>query len=208
MSEKTREHISSLMDGEINPETSRFLVRRLGSDAELCATWARYHLVRDCLRNQDGTGYGRDLCARVARALEDEPEVRGSVRFASRWLRPVAGGAIAAGVAMMAVLLVDPGRSTLPESPAGVAESRPAASFVSPDGLHGVPGSRAVGLGVRPEASGRINPYLLRHYQATGGANGRGLVTFVPVMVQRGAVVTAEENPPQEAETDRGTDAQ
>ena len=33
----------------------------------------------------------------------------------------------------------------------------------------------------------RINHYLLRHYQATGGNNGRGFVTFIPVMVQRSA---------------------
>ena len=40
MSDKTREHISSLMDGEVSAETGRFLLRRLGSDAELGATWA------------------------------------------------------------------------------------------------------------------------------------------------------------------------
>ena len=32
MSKETREHISSLMDGEISREASRFLVRRLGDD--------------------------------------------------------------------------------------------------------------------------------------------------------------------------------
>ena len=54
MNTESREHISSLMDGEVSRETGRFLVRRLGADEELCATWARYHLVRDCLRHQDG----------------------------------------------------------------------------------------------------------------------------------------------------------
>ena len=53
MSKETREHISCLMDGEVSREASRFLVRRLGSDIELSATWARYHLVRDCLRNPE-----------------------------------------------------------------------------------------------------------------------------------------------------------
>ena len=32
MSKETREHLSCLVDGEINRETSQFLVRRLGSD--------------------------------------------------------------------------------------------------------------------------------------------------------------------------------
>jgi sigma-E factor negative regulatory protein RseA len=191
MSEKTREHISSLMDGEVNAETGRFLLRRLGSDADLCATWARYHLVRDCLRHDDGALYGSDLCQRVNRALEDEPVVRTGTRLTRRWLRPVAGGAIAAAVALMAVMAVDPGQRVAPETAAGLARTEPAASFISPDGLNGVPVSRAASIGAPPTAAnGRINHYLLRHYQATGGNNGRGFVTFVPVMVQRGVQAT------------------
>ena len=89
MSEKTREHISSLMDGEISRETSRFLVRRLGSDEQLCATWARYHLVRDCLRHQDGSLSGEDLCSRVNRALEDEEPAAPVRRLSLGWLKPV-----------------------------------------------------------------------------------------------------------------------
>jgi len=188
MSEKTREHISSLMDGEVNAETGRFLLRRMGSDADLCATWARYHLVRDCLRHEDGAGYDTELCRRVNRALQDEPAVRAGAWAARRWLRPVAGGAIAAVVALMAVVAVDPGQRSAPQVSAGLAHSEPAASFISPDGLTGGPVSRAASIGAPPPAANaRINHYLLRHYQATGGNNGRGFVTFVPVMVQRSA---------------------
>jgi len=61
MSKESREHLSSLMDGEISKETGRFLVRRLGSDAELRMTWTRYHLVRDCLRHHEGSLAGDDL---------------------------------------------------------------------------------------------------------------------------------------------------
>lgn len=193
MSEKTREHISSLMDGEVSAETGRFLLRRLGSDADLCATWARYHLVRDCLRHDDGALYDTELCQRVNRALQDEPVVRGGFGSARRWLRPVAGGAIAAAVALMAVIAVDPGQRGAPEAPASLARTEPAASFISPDGLNGLPVSRAASIGAPPPAANtRINHYLLRHYQATGGNTGRGFVTFVPVMVQRS--VPAEED--------------
>ena len=95
MNDQTREYISSLMDGEISRETSRFLVRRLGSDEELCETWARYHLVRDCLRHQDGGLSSDDLCSRVNRALQDEPDKKVR-RFPVRWLKPAVGAAIAA----------------------------------------------------------------------------------------------------------------
>ena len=49
-----------------------FLIRRLGADEELRATWTRYHLVRDCLRHQDGGIAEEDLCARVSQALANE----------------------------------------------------------------------------------------------------------------------------------------
>ena len=54
MNKESKEHLSSLMDGEVSQETGRFLVRRLGADGEWRQAWARYHLVRDCLRHQDG----------------------------------------------------------------------------------------------------------------------------------------------------------
>ncbi len=78
MSKETREHLSALVDGEISRETSRFLVRRLGTDSELRATWTRYHLVRDCLRHQDGAIAGDDLCARISRELENEQVITSS----------------------------------------------------------------------------------------------------------------------------------
>ena len=99
MSTESREHLSCLMDGEINRETGRFLVRRLGADRELCATWARYHLVRDCLRNQDGGLAGNGLSGRVRRAIEDHQAPTSAARRARDWLRPAAGLAVAASVA-------------------------------------------------------------------------------------------------------------
>lgn len=206
MSEKSREHISSLMDGEVSAETGRFLLRRMGSDEELCATWARYHLVRDCLRHPEEGRYDSELCRRVNRALRDEPPVsRGFAAGAGGWLRPIAGGAIAATVALMAVMAVGPGRGPAPAAPTGdFASAEPAASFVTPYGFGRMPASRAVSTrgSVVDE---RINHYLLRHYQATGGQNGRGLVTFVPVMAQ-GA--PAAENAAADPEADNDAERQ
>ena len=179
MNDQTKEHISSLMDGEISRETSRFLVRRLGSDEELCETWARYHLVRDCLRHQEGTFSADDLCSRVSRALEDEPQI--SVRrFSVGWLKPAAGLAIAASVALMAVLSVDPGSSVTQPLPGGVADAQPLESFTSPRGI--APGT--VTQQASLSGNSKMNSYLLRHYQATGSSGGKGFVALVPVMIE------------------------
>ena len=108
MSKETLEHLSSLMDGEINKDTGRFLIRRLGSDSEMRATWARYHVVRDSLRHQEGSILGSQFSNRVRQALDKE---QAAIRpaFVARWLKPAAGAAIAASVALMAIVMVGTG---------------------------------------------------------------------------------------------------
>lgn len=192
------------MDGEISKETSRFLVRRLGADSELRGTWARYHLVRDCLRYQEGGLPGVDLCGRVQQALEDETPQMAPRRLASNftksgWLKPVAGMAVAASVALMAIITVGPGQS--PDStPAGELAGNPQAeSFVSPNNvLAGGPRSQQVSvLGGTGNSSRKMNSYLLRHYQVTGSTGGKGFVTFVPIVVTQAAAQADAQADPQ-----------
>ena len=178
MSQESHEHLSSLMDGEISRETGRFLVRRLGSDEELCGTWARYHLVRDCLRHPEGGLVNEDLCSRVQRALDDEPAAVARP-VARSWLKPVAGMAVAASVALVAVLAVSPGGPGQGTEPASPAVAQP---FTSPQGLAPAPASRQVSLSGQSAGDTKMNAYLLRHYQATGATGGRGFVTFVPIV--------------------------
>ncbi len=180
------------MDGEISRDASRFLVRRLGADEELCATWARYHVVRDCLRNPDG-GFARDdLCSRVRDAIEQEEAPSGAPKRGHRWFKPVAGAAIAASVALVAVLSVDPGQAPSIDTPATVAGNETSAPFVSPQVSYGP------AVATQAASAQSIDRYLLRHYQATGGGNARGFVGFVPVLVARPA--TPPETPEEQGE--------
>ena len=184
MSKETREHLSALVDGEISPDTSRFLVKRLGSDDELRATWTRYHLVRDCLRHQDGAIAGDDLCARVNKAIENETlEIRRRP-FSGRWLKPVTGIAIAASVALMAIVTVGPGMLGTSLTDGELAEGSKAPQFTSPQSLTPAPSVTQVSsVGARTVSDRRMDAYLLRHYQATGATGGKGFVTFVPMVI-------------------------
>ena len=182
MSTESREHLSCLMDGEISRDTGRFLVRRLGADQELCATWARYHLVRDCLRNPGAGFASADLSSRVRQAIEREAQPAARRRGVPRWLKPMAGAAVAASVALLAVLAVGPGRQPVDTGPVAGGEVVAAGSFTSPQGLTPSPASSQVSLSGGDSAN-RINPYLLRHYQATGSTNGKGFVSFVPIVI-------------------------
>ena len=132
MSKETREHLSALVDGEISRETSRFLVRRLGTDDELRATWTRYHLVRDCLRHQDGAIAGEDLCARVGEALGNEQPAKTPRSLPVAWFKPAAGLAIAASVALMAIVAIGPGAPGAPQAASELTAEAQAEQFTSP----------------------------------------------------------------------------
>jgi sigma-E factor negative regulatory protein RseA len=188
MNKESREHISSLMDGEISRETGRFVVRRLGADQELSATWARYHLVRDCLRHQEGGLAHDDLAGRIRRTIEREALAPRSRRWTPGWVRPAAGLAIAASVALMAIVAVGPGDQTIPAPGSEVAERGALQSFTSPNGLTPAPATQQASLLGGAASSSRMNAYLLRHYQATGATGGKGFVSFVPIVVRPVAV--------------------
>jgi sigma-E factor negative regulatory protein RseA len=204
MNTESHEHISSLMDGEISRETGRFVVRRLGADQELCATWARYHLVRDCLRHQQGGLAGEDLATRIRHCIEREALPAPSHRWAPGWLRPAAGLAIAASVALMAIVAVGPGRQAEPIPGGELAKSSASQPFTSPQGLTPAPATQQASLLGGSASNTRMNAYLLRHYQATGATGGAGFVSFVPIVVRPVAVKQDPSAP--ERDTDQGTD--
>lgn len=183
------------MDGEISRETSRFLVRRLGADSELRDTWARYHLVRDCLRHQEGDVAGIGLCGRVQRALANETRQTATQKVATAWstknwlkegwLKPVAGVAVTASVALMAIITVGSGQNQVSSPADELAGDPQAESFVSPNNLltRSPPSQQVSVLGGTGNSSRKMNSYLLRHYQVTGSTGGKGFVTFVPIVM-------------------------
>jgi sigma-E factor negative regulatory protein RseA len=195
MSTESREHLSCLMDGEISRETGRFLVRRLGSDEELSATWARYHLVRDCLRQQEGGYAALGLSGRVRRAIDDEAAGKPAAARAISWLKPAAGLAVAASVALLAIVAVGPGGQNLQGPGENPAAETLAESFTSPQALTPPPPTQQASLAGQTGGENRMNAYLLRHYQATGSTGGKGFVTFVPIVI-RAATVQAESSEP------------
>jgi sigma-E factor negative regulatory protein RseA len=181
----SRENLSCFIDGEVDKSAAGFLVRRLASDDVLKATWDRYHMIRDCMRQQDAQLVQADLCSRVRQAIELEDSQAVAARRPMGWLKPLAGMAIAASVAMVAILNVGPGLQSGPDSglqaPAVAAQAE---SFVSPNMGNPVPPSQPVNLsGQRNAEQDKAKAYLLRHYQVTGDGAGQGFVALVPVVV-------------------------
>lgn len=196
-SHEPRENLSSFMDGEVEKSAGSFLVRRLATDSALRATWDRYHMIRDCLRQQDAELVHADLCSRVRQAIDLEDQQQPVAARHVAWIKPFAGVAIAASVAMFAVFSVGPAQQEGPaaalQAPAMAVQSEP---FVSPNIGAIIPASQPVNLaGNRTSDDEKAKAYLLRHYQLTGDAGGQGFVALVPIVATSQSAMSDEDDP-------------
>lgn len=66
------ENLSAFVDGE--KQDDKF-VGKLLSDTELCATWHRYHIIRQSLRKEMPERADFDISESVMAALQDEPAI-------------------------------------------------------------------------------------------------------------------------------------
>jgi len=201
MSNESLEHLSSLMDGELSRETGLFMTRRLSSDEDLCETWERYHLIRDCIRQPGSKQVVTGLRVKINASLEAEDAPVVSPWQKNRWLKPVSGLAIAASVAMMAIVVTAPQPDTLPgaaETAVSTAANQP---FVSPNTLPLAPVSQPASYSSSQQtSSNRLNAYLLRHNQMARTAGRQGFVSFVPIVATPN--VPATETPEEEPRSD------
>ncbi|HMA13103.1 MAG TPA: sigma-E factor negative regulatory protein [Steroidobacteraceae bacterium] len=111
--------LSALFDGELPRDQAEMVIRRVLKDPSLRATWSRYALIGACVRSEPlAVALPRvDLASRVRSRLAAEPEMAmaGKARAAvmpaaagraSLLRRGALGGAIAASVALVSLVLV------------------------------------------------------------------------------------------------------
>lgn len=121
MNKEIDEKISALMDGDLSANETGEVINKLCADELLREQWQRLHLVRDVLQGESPTNHlGSDFSAGVMAVLEnDETPVledntnvvpvdfaakQKAPKFTPSWMRPVAGLAVAASVAMVSVV--------------------------------------------------------------------------------------------------------
>jgi len=159
MTDQIREQISALLDGELATGEISLLVRRMERDAELRRAFGNYVLAGESLRAPGGLTASPGFAARVNAALEADGAAVAAPPVAAkhaprRWMRPLAGAAVAAGAALAAVLFVpagDEGSGLLVDRTAGP----PAMTVMS------FPG----GASPTPAQNQRMAGYLVAHGQ-------------------------------------------
>lgn len=173
MNDLNKEQLSALIDGE---HENDHVLDKLIHDEELKQTWSRYHLIGDCLRDNMPDYISKQISHNVNQALKDEPTVLAPTKKQFNF-KPLAGFAIAASVAMVAVLTIqsgnDPVSSSL-DAPA-VAALTPAQTEIINFSQPQVLPAAVTTHSDTPESieNERLNNYLLNHneYRSNAGMN-------------------------------------
>jgi len=104
MSEDKREALSAFMDGELEGDASA-IIDDLLRDDRVRRKWHHYHLIGDTLRHSLPEHLDEQLATGISARLRSEPTILNPGRRPlPPYLKPVAGLAVAASVAAMAII--------------------------------------------------------------------------------------------------------
>jgi negative regulator of sigma E activity len=113
MKEELDSQLSAMFDDELPEAECQLLARRLSRDDALKARWRHYAVIGASVRAERGVRLETNLATRVSAVISAEPALAGAAVAHSharggsfRWWHPIAGGAIAAGVAALSVLWI------------------------------------------------------------------------------------------------------
>lgn len=106
MNDAIRMQISAFVDGELPDNEADLLLRRMGQDSELRKRVAEYLAIGRALRGEASLPGVDRIHERVSAAIDDKPfeeEVEATGPPPSKAIRPLAGIAVAATVALVAI---------------------------------------------------------------------------------------------------------
>jgi sigma-E factor negative regulatory protein RseA len=203
MSEQIREQVSAFLDGELPNSETELLLKRLTRDGELRESFGRYALIGEALRGSSAGLLTKGFAGRVNLAIDGEPAAADAAQRAPsppRWWRPVAGVAVAAGVAAIAVgalqqravapalrpALAVTAQSTVPiASLAAVTAAREAVSYTVPAVS---PGTL---LATVPPA--RLTNYVFAHSRYSSGLDQRGVLADMLIEAEQQQMPATDE---------------
>jgi sigma-E factor negative regulatory protein RseA len=192
MSEKMRESLSALLDGEANELEMERVLAHIAADPELRQAWVRYNLVRSVTAGHPPSHPQLDVSVAVREAATGRTPGYGG--FRQRFMRPLASVAVAASVAATVVF----GGQQLAQLQANSHDSQAIASSVSPVGLVNSLGATSVqasfgtrqavpvlepatGTAYQELARQRLEKYMQEHAEHAALNSPGGLVPFARV---------------------------
>ena len=191
MTETTRQQLSAFLDDELEEREADLLVRRLSADADLRGAAVRYAAMGDVIRADLLKGDPRTLLRRVSASVAAETAASGYAAPSRSGVvfKALAGAAIAASVAVVAVLSLDTTGDQSPV-PAQLSVPEPRAMVIST--VSSTPPAIA-----RASSPSQLRRYYLNHSQYATNLGGQGSLVR---MVRAPEVAVAE---PVPADPDR-----
>ncbi|GMQ88318.1 MAG: hypothetical protein BMS9Abin08_1556 [Gammaproteobacteria bacterium] len=177
MSDEIREQLSALADDELSDVEQPLLLGRLQRDAGLRECLGRYQLIGEVMRGAADTA-ALGVADRVQRALQqgaagqmpDMPK-----RESFNWWKPLAGFAVAASVALVAVLTVSSLRETATDSVPELASSQDSATAVAHV-------SDEQWDRIEPGIDKRLSGYLVNHNEYAASRGVQGVMPYVRIV--------------------------
>jgi sigma-E factor negative regulatory protein RseA len=196
MNDALKMQISAFVDDELPESETELLLRRLSQDAALRRQVADYLRIGRLIRGEREVRGMGDLRNRIATALGEQPVDTPArpEKSRHRLLKPVAGVAIAASVAALA--LVGLRQLDVADPAATTADSAvpPATAMNSPGYTEPLPAEVLSG-----EPGEMLMQYYLSHGETTAGLGANGILTrLVTLDMREGELV---EVPPGQART-------
>lgn len=180
MKQILHEQLSALVDDELAPAEHALLLKRLAQDADLQDRLARYQLISDGLQNHLPGHVDAGFHRRVRLALRDEPVPQTGTGRLTSLFKPLAGVAVAASVAVVAVLSLQSIREEEPATVPAVAAT-PAAD----DYIRTARAPRPVsGTGIAQE----LDVYLVNHNEYAVNRGMQGMLPYVRLVGGEGNV--------------------
>ena len=176
MKDKLHEQLSALVDDELTESEQALLTRRIGTDADLQRCLSRYQLISDTLRHQLPDRVDLAFTARVQAAVRGEAmqtSVAPGNRRLATLLKPLAGLAVAASVAVVAVLSLQSVREE-PASLPAVASAPPSTDFIRAD--------TAPEPAVRPRIDKNLDIYLVNHNEYAANRGMQGMMPYARIV--------------------------
>ena len=186
MSEKLKQSLSAVMDGEADEFETRRVLDEIQRDDALREMWERYHMVSSAMRGETlapkaaKARFWAALDGDEAPAVEEVVVDRAPLPQSRRHLGRVAGVAVAATVA--AVVIITFG---LPQE----TSRAPELAAVPPVAVT-APGREALATIVSARDWRRTNAYMLQHAQSTSMVNR---ASAIPAFVKFAAYESVDE---------------
>jgi len=181
MNDEIREQISALADDELSAAERPLLLGRLQRDPGLRACLGRYELIGEVMR-----GAGEVATLGVAEAVQkaltaEAPLSIPGTGARALWVKPAAGVAVAASVALVAVLSVNGLRKSGPEPQAPViASTQPAVGGAVVARVNDSGGEQWDRLD--PLIDKRLSGYLVNHNEYAASRGVQGVMPYVRIV--------------------------